>query len=160
MLHRALVEGHPPEGMTWRQLGANSTTHRVVVPLLAQSLSDLTGVPLRRVYYAIDYSSLVALFALLFLYLRRWLPVGWSLVGVLYLAAVLPTTYHFFYFHPWDRVSALVWLAALWCIRERQPLTLALALAVGMLVKFDLLFVPLLYAAATWGGESRRRTCW
>jgi hypothetical protein len=158
VLHRAILEGRPPEGMTWRQLGANSTSHRVLVPLLAQALSGLTGVALRRVYYAIDSSALVALFALLFLYLRRWLPVGWSLVGVLYLAAVLPTTYHYFYFHPWDRVSALVWLAALWGVRERRPLVLALVLAVGMLVKFDLLFVPLLYGAASWGGESRRRT--
>jgi hypothetical protein len=158
VLHRALVAGHPPEGMTWRQMGANGTSHRIVVPLLAQSLSDLTGVELRWVYYWIDYWSLFALFALLFLYLRRWLPVGWSLAGVLYLAAVLPTTYHFFYFHPWDRVSTLCWLGALWCIRERKTLTLALVLVFGMLVKFDLLFVPLLYAAATWGEGSRRRT--
>ena len=158
VLHRALLAGHPPEGMSWRELGANGTSHRVIVPLLAQSLSDLTGLELRRVYYGIDFSALVALFALLFLYLRRWLSVGWSLVGVLYLAAVLPTTYHFFYFHPWDRVSSLVWLAALWCVRERRPLVLALVLAFGMLVKFDLLFVPLLYAAANWGDGPRRRT--
>ncbi len=158
VLHRALLDGHPPEGMTWRELGANGTSHRVVVPLLAQSLSDLTGVELRQVYYGIDFSALVALFALLFLYLRRWLPVSWSLVGVLYLASLLPTTYHFFYFHPWDRVSGLVWLGALWGIRERRPLVLALVLAFGMLVKFDLLFVPLLYAAATWGDGPRRRT--
>jgi hypothetical protein len=71
---------------------------------------------------------------------------------------VLPTTYHFFYFHPWDRVSGLVWLAALWGVRERRPFVLAFVLAVGMLVKFDLLFVPFLYAAATWGAGSRRRT--
>jgi hypothetical protein len=158
VLHQALLAGHPPEGTTWRELGANGTSHRVVVPLLAQSLSDLTGVELRRVYYGIDFTSLVALFALLFLYLRRWLPVGWSLVGILYLAGVLPTTYHFFYFHPWDRVSELVWLGALWGVRERRPLVLALVLAFGMLVKFDLLFVPLLYAAATWGEGTRRRT--
>ena len=100
VLHRALLAGHPPGGMSWRELGANGTSHRVIVPLLAQSLSDLTGLELRRVYYGIDFSALVALFALLFLYLRRWLSVGWSLGGVLYLAAVLPTTYHFFYFHP------------------------------------------------------------
>ncbi len=157
VLHRAIVTGHLPEGTTWRSLGANGTSHRVVVPLFAQWLSDHTGVELRRVYYGIDFAALTALFAVLFLYLRRWLSLGWSLVGVLYLAAVLPTTYHFFYFHPWDRVSALVWLAALWCVRERRPLVLGVVLAFGMLVKFDLLFVPLLYGAATWG-ERRRRT--
>ncbi len=158
VLHQAILDGHPPEGMTWRRLGANGTSHRVLVPLLAQSLADLTGAEVRRVYYWIDSSTLAALFALLFLYLRRWLPVSWSLVGILYLASVLPTTYHFFYFHPWDRPSALVWLGALWCIRERKPAVLALLLAFGMLVKFDLLFVPLLYAAATWGEGPRRRT--
>ena len=111
-------------------------------------------------YYWIDYWSLFALFALLFLVPAadgcRW--AGRSPVSSTS-PAVLPTTYHFFYFHPWDRVSVLVWLGALWCIRERKPLTLALVLAFGMLVKFDLLFVPLLYAAATWSDGPAAERC-
>ncbi|MGE0707042.1 MAG: hypothetical protein AB7N76_02375 [Planctomycetota bacterium] len=151
-LHRAILEDHPPNGADgdWEAAGAGGTNHRVLVPFLAHALARLTGAPVRRVYYAIDCAALWVAFPLLFLYLRRWLPVSWSLVGVLYLAAVLPTTYHYFYFHPWDRVSLLCWLAALALLRDRRPLALGLALAIGTLVKFDLLFLPLLYLATWW----------
>jgi hypothetical protein len=47
-------------------------------------------------------------------------------------------------FHPWDKPSVVLWLAALILTRERRWWLLALVLLLGMLTKYDMAAYPLL----------------
>lgn len=46
-----------------------------------------------RAYWLLDTEFLFAVLCGLPLYLRRWLPATWCLLGMLYTAAMLPLTY-------------------------------------------------------------------
>ncbi len=149
-MHQALLADVPPPGKTWSELGINGGSARRGALELAELGHQATGVDIPHVYFGLDTLFLFVAIALLWLWLRRWVPPIYALIGVLYFAAVAPLTYLFFYFHPWDRISTCCWLVALLALERRQlPLLLA-AVAAGMYVKFDMIFLPFFYAAITW----------
>lgn len=156
LLHYAILNNRtPPRG--WEALGAPKTNVRIGVVHLAESVQQLSGWSLHDVYRGID-TLFLSLFLLgLFAYLRQWVPELFALLGVLFAGVVLPLTYLMHYFHPWDRVQLCLWLLILHTLRQRKPILLAGALCVSMLVKFDTLIVPLLYAMVHLTRENWRR---
>ena len=149
-IHEALLTATPPPGKTWTELGINSGTARRGALELAQLGHESTGIDVAHVYFAMDTLFLFISILLLWVWLRRWLPPPYALIGILYYAAVAPLTYLFFYFHPWDRLSACLWLVALLAMERRQLLLMLAAMAAGMYVKFDMILLPFLYATVTW----------
>lgn len=130
---------------------------RIGVVHLAESVQQLSGWSLHDVYRGID-TLFLSLFLLgLFAYLRQWVPDLFALLGVMFAGVVLPLTYLMHYFHPWDRVQLCLWLLILHTLRQRRPILLAGELCVSLLVKFDTLFVPLLYAMVHLTRENWRR---
>lgn len=156
-LHRAILDNRPPAGKTWNDLGANGTNLRRVSIELAESVRNATGMPLSATYFALDTIFVFGTVMLLGIYLSRWLAPPWVALGLLYYGMVAPLTYLFYYSHPWDRLSQLTWLTALFFLRDRRALPFAGVLAFGMGVKYDILALPLLWAAWTWQREQRGR---
>ena len=67
---------------------------------------------------------------------------GLRSVGLLYFVSILPLSYFFYYFHPWDRMSQLFWVLLFLCVKTGRTSAFAVALAASMLVKFDTVLVP------------------
>lgn len=140
--HDAIRANAPPDGKSWTAVGLNSTGIRLGAPLLAEGIRAATGMSIPKAYFVIDTAFLCLGLVLLALYLRGDVGDAAASVGVLLFAAVLPLTYQLFYFHPWDRIGLVSWIALLWLVRERRYLWAALLLPVAVFVKFDVVVLP------------------
>lgn len=139
-----LTNTAPPNG--WGAVGANGTNIRVGVVYVADAVSRLSGIDVLKVYRLLDLTFLSVLLVGLGLYLKRLTDPGMALIGYLYVAAMLPLTYEFHAFHPWDRVSWVLWLIGIWFCYTDRPVLLGLTVVVGVVVKYDIVVLPLLYA--------------
>lgn len=147
MLHEAILDNHPPGGKTWAEWGALSVQKRVGVVYVAEAVRLASGLRIGAVYKLIDTVCLLLALGTLFFYLRRWAPPSAALVGLLYFSAMLPLTYFFQLFHPWDRLQLLLWIVLLGLIADRCFWLLAVGLVVSVFVKFDTVLMPALYFA-------------
>lgn len=151
-LHVAILKNLPPPGRTWASLGAQHTNVRIGSVWLAEGVHRATGMSIAKTYFVIDTLSLWITLVLLFVLLEEWVECVYSLVGLLYFISVLPLTYMFYYFHPWDRPSQALWILLLLCVKRQWRGRFAAVVAVSMFVKYDTVLAPLLY----WLGSVRR----
>lgn len=144
--HLKIVNNAPSEGklIVGKQSIAR-TKSRVFTVYLADMLSALTGMSVHRIYRLIDTICLNLIFISLFMYLRKWFNEAYCLIGILYLGCILVLTYLFHVFHPWDRISLLSWIVLLLLLRHNKPVLFAVALAVSMTIKYDVILLPALY---------------
>jgi hypothetical protein len=144
-LHQAILTNRlPPGEESWSGMGGNGTNLRAATVRVAAAVQAATGWSLTRVYAVQDTVALFLALLLVFALLEAVAGSGLALVGLLYVAAVLPLTYFVHYFHPWDRPSLMMWVLALLLLRRRWWVPLAAALAVGVLIKPDIIIFPLL----------------
>ena len=94
---------------------------------------------------------------MLFVYLLRTSPSSYAIIGVLYFAAIMPLTYFFAYFHPWDRVSLVCWIILLMLLRSERLVWFTCLLAFTITVKYDVILLPGLYLLANITREKRSR---
>lgn len=144
-LHAAILANQPPPGKTWESIGARNTNTRVATVWLAEGLHRGVGIPVLKAYFVIDTVSLWISLLLLFFLLRQWVEPLYCLVGLLYFISVLPLTYFFYFFHPWDRLSQCLWIIIFLCIKRDWFAGLAITLAASMVVKYDTVPVPAIY---------------
>jgi hypothetical protein len=143
--HEAILHNQPAGGVSWDSLGMNGVNTRLGVVYLAEALHRTAGESIPQAYHTIDTVALAAGMLLLLLYLRRQVGEPLALAGALFVATLLPLTYQLFYFHPWDRVSFVLWIALLWLLAEERLVLFALLLPVAVFVKYDVILLPLLY---------------
>ena len=153
-LHAAILANQPPDGRTWESIGARNTNTRIATVWLAEGLHRVAAIPVLKAYFIIDTASLWISLLLLFLLLRQWFEPVYCLVGLLYYISVLPLTYLFYFFHPWDRLSQCLWILMLLCIKRDWFAGLAVTLAASMVVKYDTVPVPAIY----WLANVTRKT--
>lgn len=156
VLHAAIVQDRPPEGSTWESLGARNTNTRIASVWLAEAVQRATGAKLSKVYWLIDTVFLWATLVLLFALLAHWMDPIYSLVGLLYFVSILPLTYLFYYFHPWDRMSQFFWVLLFLFVKTARMSAFVLALAGSMLTKYDTVLAPALY----WLANVTRSSFW
>jgi hypothetical protein len=143
--HEILLHNRLPEGRTWTSIGSNSANVRIATVYLAEGVHRVTGLPLAHVYWGIDSLALFASLLLLFGLLRGSGSTEYALIGLLYVAAVLPLTYFLHVFHPEDRASLLCWVLLLRLLRDRKMVLFSIVLALSIPVKFDTVLIPALY---------------
>jgi hypothetical protein len=156
-LHFAVLENKPPGGGAWAAVGGLSIQKRIGVVYVAEAMRRATGMPIGRIYFMIDTVCLFASMLALFLLLRHWLPEVYCLIGLLYFASMLPLSYFFQLFHPWDRIQLLFWIVLLGWTFQRRFVWLALGLALSVLIKFDTVMLPLLYLLVHFGRRTAPR---
>jgi len=147
LLHEAILANSPPKGLTWREIGAGGTNIRILTVYLADGLHRLTNADVNTIYKNIDTASMIVFLTMAFYYFEQMSGTVYALAGVLYMVFSFVTTYSFYYFHPWDRLSLVVWLLLLIAIKKKQFPAVAGLLVIGMLIKFDVILVPALYLA-------------
>lgn len=147
VFHDAVLNNAPPAG-GWSAHGANGMNIRVGVVYAAEAASRLSGIDVLKLYKLIDLVSLIALVVAFTAFVARLAGPRGALLATLYLAAILPLTYEFHVFHPWDKPSWLLWMAGIWATHARRPLLLAAIVVIGVTVKYDIIVLPLLYILA------------
>lgn len=151
LVHHALLTNTPPEG-GWSVYGAERLTVRASTVHVAEFLSRVTHRDVLKIYRYMDMLFLfLTLLAIPAVLAAEFSPL-FALVGVLYMGSVLPLSYALYFFHPWDRPAAFFWLLALWATARDRFVWLAVIIVLAIIVKFDGLFLPILYFLA-WGGR-------
>lgn len=144
-LHFAILNNKAPGGDSWAAVGGLSIQKRVGVVYLAEVIREKFGLAVGKVYKLLDSVFLFISLVSLFFYLRRWLPDVYCLIGVLYFCAVLPITYFFQLFHPWDRLQLAIWIGLLYLVSSRRYFALSFGLVVSIFIKFDTVLLPVFY---------------
>lgn len=156
-LHVGILHNVPPEGKSWSDWGAYSVQRRVGVVYAAEGVHQLTGLRVGKIYKAFDTAFLFLSLLAMWAYLKRQIGSPWALVGTFYVIAVLPMTYLFAMFHPWDRLQLLIWIGLLALMQRRVVAGLAPLLVLSVVVKPDTIFLPFLYLALHAVDTNRRR---
>ncbi len=84
-------------------------------------------------------------------YLRRWLDLPATVLGVVVLFALMPTVYWRGYHKLYDFTNLLVFIAGYWLIRERRDWWLVPLLVVGMFNRETTVMLVVVYFFARWG---------
>ena len=108
-------------------------------------MNQVFGISVIHSYWFIDTVSLFLALFLFYFFLSNWLPRHYAVLGVIYVGSVLPLTYLFVLFHPWDRLSLLSWVVLFMLVRSRRTLMLGVALALSVTIKYDVVLLPGLY---------------
>ena len=142
-LHTAILENRLPDDVArWGDIGAESTNIRVLTIWAAEGVRRVCGVSIHRAYLIVETAAVFVCAMLLFSLMKSCVGPEFGLIAILYLGAVLPLTYFLHYFHPWDKASLCIWIAALICVHSKRWLLLIPVLMIGVLIKFDIVVFP------------------
>jgi hypothetical protein len=157
-LHEAIFHNRLPHGSSsWTELGANGVNIRVGTVYFAEFLHRAFGFSVLNIYKSLDTIALFGALLLVFFYLKQTSPLPYALIGLLYVTSVLPLTYFFGYFHPWDRVSLVCWAALLMLLRRGRLKAFTALLILSVVVKYDTILLPALYFLSTVTKQNRRQ---
>jgi len=145
-MHQAILHNTIPEGYTsWNSVGAGGTNIRIGVVYLADIINQYAKIDILKTYKLLDSFFLFLSIPFLLLYLRLFAPVQYAITGTLFFCLVLPLTYFLHAFHPWDRMSLFLWIILLILIERDQFVFFAILLTASILIKYDTIFLPVLY---------------
>ena len=148
-MHEAILHNRLPDSVkTWSTIGANGANIRRLTVLAAEAVHRITGMTVHRSYMAIETVALFVCCLLLFAFLEPYTGWPFALAGLLYWGSILPLTYIYHHFHPWDKPSIATWILALICTRNRWWWALAAVLVVGVATKYDIIVFPALVFVA------------
>jgi len=147
--HEAVLHNRLPPGVSsWGAMGANGTNVRILTVWTVEGLHRLSGVSVDKCYRLVETVSLFLFLLALWLYLRHWFEPTLAMLGLASVAAILPLTYFFHFYQPWDKPSWLAWVLLLILLRSGQLVVFALLLAVSVTIKYDTVLLPALYFLA------------
>lgn len=144
-LHEAILTNKLKEGKTWNDYGGGSLNHRIGAVYIAEALRRISGKSLFSIYKWMDHAALFSVLVILFLFLRTQASSEYALIGTLFFATSQVTTYFYHYFHPWDRISQLLWVLGLWFVSKNQLKRVIAILVLGVIVKYDFLMLASVY---------------
>jgi hypothetical protein len=156
LLHWRMVDVHNLDFMrSWHSAilegrGPYPEQYRFLTFFLAEGLVRL-GLPVTGAHTLL---RLLFTFASLYAftrYLEGWFRPMTSLLGLYMLAAVLPFTYLFYRMQVTDPLNLLIFILALWAMRDRRDLALYPLIVVGMLNRETAILIPVLYACVRAG---------
>lgn len=144
-MHAYVLHNQLPPGVSWSELGANSSNIRVATVYFAEGVHRATGADVATIYRYLDTLALWASLLLLLVYLKPTTPPTYRVIGLLWFAAMLPLSYQLHYFHPWDRASLLGWLVLLVLLERRRLVAFGVLLPLAVAIKFDIVVLPVLH---------------
>lgn len=142
--HESVIHNQAPEG-GWAVRGANGINVRVAIPYLVEFVHRVTGIRVVRVYEGVDLVCLWLGIAIFCLFLNKDFTVWESALACLYFAALLPLTFAFHTYHPYDRASFVTWVLGIWCARAKRIREFTAVSVIAVLIKYDAIVLPALY---------------
>jgi len=143
-MHHAIFT-NTPIGSSWTEHGANGTNIRILSVYLVEAAHKLTGLDYRKLYILLDMGALLAALLVLFAFLRTTFEAPYCLIAILFFGSILPMTYAFHFYHPWDRLGLLLWVLTIWAMRDDRLILSGMLLVIAILNKHDALVLPALY---------------
>ena len=138
--HSAIIEGRGPY----------PDQYRFLTFFLAELLVRL-GLPVTGAHSLLRLLFTSASLYVFYRYLAGWFSAMTSLLGFFMLAAILPFSYLFYRMQVTDPLNLLIFILALWAMRDRRDLALYPLVAVGMLNREAVILIPILYACVRAG---------
>jgi hypothetical protein len=126
--------------------------YRILVPYLAEIVIRLASAFTtyeRAFYFAYALYDLVALEILLvglYLWLREWFDLPRAMIGTLFIAGVMPVTFHDHFFQPWSLLEVGLFALALVCIRRGYGWRVTALVVVASLTRETAIFIPIAHA--------------
>jgi hypothetical protein len=99
----------------------------------------------RGLYKGIDLICIWLVLIVFFAYLHEQFTAWESALACLYFAAILPLTFAFHFYHPYDRASLVAWLLGIWCARAQRFWEFSAVTILAVLIKYDAIVLPGLY---------------
>ena len=147
MMHGRILHNDAPEG-GWDSIGANGVNTRVAVVVLAELIVRVTGVDVPTTYIALDLAFIFGALLVLGLFLKSYFALPEAVGAVAFVGCILPMTFAYHVFHPWDRPALMVWILAIWAVRHEKLVLCMLLMAIGIAIKWDMIVLPGLYFLA------------
>lgn len=125
--------------------------YRILVPFVCEAVTRLFSVALPVKYafilsYAIfDAAAILFLLMILFAWFRIWFSRDHSLIGLLFIAAVMPMAFRDHYYQPWSLLEPGFFAAGLLAIYRRRYWLVALLTALATLNRETAVFIPLAF---------------
>jgi hypothetical protein len=140
-LHNQILEGTAESPYRYRVLAPFSADilTNTLSPFLVQSKAFLIS------YALIDIVSISALLLALFLFLKIWFPIEYSLIGALFAASTMVIAFRDHYFQPWSLLEAAIFSFALLFIFNKKYLILGLTILIATLNRETALFIPFIF---------------
>ncbi len=140
-LHNQIIAGTAP----------SPYRYRILIPFVAEILTRALSLVLSAksaflaAYVMCDLASIFATLMMLFLWLKLWFSQDQALIGVLFIAGVMPITFQNHYFQPWSLLEPAFFSAALIAIRGKHYWILGLIMALASLNRETAVFIPLIF---------------
>jgi len=142
--HAAILH-NKPVGHNWGERGDNGVNVRVLTIYTVEYLHRTFDIPHLRIYKFVDMLSIFIFLYLLFFFIRMQLSIELCLISVLFISTIMPLTYSYHSFHPYDRVGLLLWLLFVWAVRMDHFYLTIPVLLLAVLNKYDAVVLPGLY---------------
>jgi hypothetical protein len=137
-LHQQIIEGDAPAPYRYRVLvpAAVEALRRVIAVVLPPQRSFIAA------YAIYDFVAIAFLLVALYARLRRWFRWEAALVGILFVASVIPEVFTDHYFQPWSMLEAGLLCAALMLAEKRRFGWAAAITALATLNKETAFIIP------------------
>lgn len=142
--HDAIFNNNPV-GHKWGDRGDSAVNIRILTVYLVEYAHRLTGISLLKTYKLVDMAAIFASLILSFLFFKRSYTAEIALIAILYLGSILPLTYAYHAFHPYDRPGLLLWILFAWAVRDDRFYLAIPILLIAVLNKYDAVVLPGLY---------------
>ncbi len=156
-VHRAIVDYDSGRPEFWTSTGTETQASRFAIPVAIDHIHRITGQPVNLLYKALDAVCLFLLLIAVHALLRSWLDSTSSLLGMFIFIVILPISFSFHYYQPWDRATQLLWTLSFLAIRYDRPLLLYALVPINAFVKFDAILTPGVYFLSRIGAGNWRR---
>jgi len=124
---------------------------------MTEVVSRATGVPFLFTDFYLRMVFLFLCSLALHGYLRRWLDLPRTVLGVVFFFALMPAVYWQGFHKLYDFTNLLVFIAGYWLIRDRRDGWLGPLLAVGMLNRETAVMLVAVYFFVRWGEMPGRK---
>jgi hypothetical protein len=113
----------------------NTLSRRFLIFEITEAISKTTKISLYKIYKNYYFIFPFVFFLLLHLFWRKYFPDELCLVGALALFTLLPPSLFYYWFHPYDWPSNLVFLLTLVMFQKNNFFFMNLFIAVGLLFR-------------------------
>jgi hypothetical protein len=145
--HDAIFDNIAPGG-NWQKVGMNSTNIRILSVYLAEFETRVLGISHASAYKILDVLALFLSLLVLYLFIQNSFGWQYGMLGIFFIGNLLPMTFWFHYFHPWDRLGLLLWVSYIFAINKNKYGLAVLLLILAVLNKHDSIVLPCFYLFA------------
>jgi len=96
-------------------------------------------------YLIFEFCAIFALLSLIFIFLEKWFPSEYALIGTLFVAGTMSIALRDHYFQPWSFLEPCLFTLGLLLIYRKMYFSLCVVIALGAFNRATAVFIPLAF---------------